>query len=58
VLVYSAATTIELHINGSVHKGSKTIYFRFGLFYTTRQISTNPTRWRQSFSDWSIHFCI
>ena len=37
------------NIDGSVHKGSKTIYFWFWLFYTTRQISTNPIRWRQPF---------
>jgi len=31
------------HIEGSVHKGSISIYFRFWVFYTIRQISTSPT---------------
>ena len=34
---------IHVHIEGSVHKGSISIYFRFWDFYTIRQISTSPT---------------
>jgi len=30
-------------IEGSMHKGSISIYFRFWVFYTIRQISTSPT---------------
>ena len=31
------------HIEGSVHKGCISIYFRFWDCYTIRQISTSPT---------------
>jgi len=48
--------TARFHFEGSMHKGSKTNYFRFGHFYTTRKISTSPTRWRYPFCDWPIHF--
>jgi len=38
------------HVKGSVHKGSISIYFRFSVFYTIRQISTHLTSlWRQFF---------
>jgi len=47
---------IDEYIEGSVHKGSITIYFRFLLFYTVGKISTTPTKWRQPFSDWSTRF--
>jgi len=33
----------QLQIEGSVHKGSISIYFRFWVFYTIRKISTSPT---------------
>jgi len=39
------------HIEGSVHKGSISIYFRFWDFYTIRWISTS--RWRQFFSNFA-----
>jgi len=31
------------YVEGSVHKGSTSIYFRFWVFYTIRKISTSPT---------------
>jgi len=44
-----AAKNIQ-HVEGSVHKGSISIYFRFSVFYTIRQISTSPTSlWCQFF---------
>jgi len=36
-------------IEGSVHKGSISIYFRFWVFYTIRKISTSPTSLRRQF---------
>ena len=38
------------HFEGSVHKGSISIYFRFSFFYTIRQIWTSLTSpWHQFF---------
>jgi len=48
--IFKSVLDITEYIEGSVHKGSISIYFRFWDFYTMRQISTSPTSlWCQFF---------
>jgi len=43
VVIYLEQGANDLHIEGSVHKGSISVYFQFSAFYTIRQITTSPT---------------